>query len=82
MLNLVDMSLCSGAGIHCYVGSGTTAQTATVQDCNSLGLNREELYCRNITGPDGTVNRNCVVMNWLVGRKGKAIIHSWIRQRR
>ncbi len=52
-------------GIHCYVGNGTTPETARVMDCNSLGMQREELYCRNITSPDGkTINRNCVAMSW------------------
>jgi hypothetical protein len=50
--------------IHCYVGNGTTAETAQLMDCNSLGMQREELYCRNISNPDGSVNRNCVAMSW------------------
>ena len=59
----------AGSGIHCYVGNGTTAATAAVMDCNEQGLQREELYCRNITAPDGGVNRNCVAMNWCVGNQ-------------
>lgn len=38
-----------------------------LKDCNTLGIQREELYCRNITQiMDGklTVERECVAMSW------------------
>ncbi len=52
----------SGAkAIHCYVGNGSLSVAA---DCDELGLQREELYCRNETTAEDYVVRDCVSMSW------------------
>ena len=58
--------------IHCYHGNSKIANEKDVVDCSTLGLQREELYCRNTTvfkWENGekmllSVNRSCVASSW------------------
>lgn len=58
--------------IHCYHGTSEMADKKDIADCSTLGLQREELYCRNIsvfTWANGervllSVNRSCVASSW------------------
>ena len=51
----------------------TEAKPENLVDCDTLGIQREELYCRNITiyqngehSPVSSVQRTCVAMSWYV----------------
>ena len=59
----------SGFPVHCYIGNGTDALSAESIDCSSVGMQREELYCRNTTTPKGEIHRSCVAMSWWEGKK-------------
>lgn len=58
----------TGDCIKCFVGNVTNPLPEHLKDCNMIeGIQREELYCRNITQiTDGkrTVERECVAMSW------------------
>ena len=55
----------SVSAIHCYVGEAGEAI-----DCDTIGMQREELYCRNVTtinnnnNNNNRVERSCVAMSW------------------
>lgn len=56
----------SGETIKCFVGNDKPTPENVV-DCDTLGIQREELYCRNITEISGNtqdVQRSCVAMSW------------------
>ncbi|TRY74765.1 hypothetical protein TCAL_05672, partial [Tigriopus californicus] len=57
-------SFTAGFGIHCYVDNTVDGVPAQVIDCSSLGIQREELYCRNTTTDKGEIHRSCVAMSW------------------
>ena len=55
------------------MGNVTEAKPENLVDCDTLGIQREELYCRNITiyqsgehSPVTSVQRTCVAMSWYV----------------
>ena len=55
------------------MGNVTEAKPENLVDCDNLGIQREELYCRNITiyqngedSPIESVQRSCVAMSWYV----------------
>ena len=62
----------AGECIKCFVGNVTEAKPENLVDCDNLGIQREELYCRNITiyqnggenSPIESVQRSCVAMSW------------------
>ena len=81
MLELVEKELnnhhssndLAGECIKCFVGNVTEAKPENLVDCDNLGIQREELYCRNITiyqngedSPIESVQRSCVAMSWYV----------------
>ena len=59
-------------GIYCYKGDSVNATDEDIVDCSKVGLQREELYCRNVTEyryENGrkvvlTVKRTCVPSTW------------------
>ena len=56
----------SGEAIRCFVGDAKPSLESVV-DCDTLGIQREELYCRNITeisGKTRKISRECVAMSW------------------
>ena len=56
-----------GDCIKCFVGNVTHPQPEHLVDCDTLGMQREELYCRNITMYQHgkmSVERSCVAMSW------------------
>jgi len=57
----------SGEAIRCFVGDAKPSLESVV-DCDTLGIQREELYCRNITeisGKTRKISRECVAMSWV-----------------
>ena len=62
----INSSFILGESIRCFVGNASPT-LENVVDCDTLGIQREELYCRNITvinGKTTDVQRNCVAMSW------------------
>ena len=66
-------SLFVGIAIHCYNGQTLEPSTEDIVDCSKVGLQREELYCRNVSeyrlvkGQRKellSVNRTCVPSTW------------------
>jgi len=69
-----------GHCIRCFVGNTTvpsqrddvSSRQDDIVDCSTLGIQREELYCRNISVYDSgvgekmlvSVTRTCVAMSW------------------
>ena len=59
-------------GIFCYKGDSIIASNEDIVDCSKVGLQREELYCRNLTEyryengkrVDLKVKRTCVASTW------------------
>ena len=65
----------SGLCIHCYISNSSSSSSDSptrsplrselkVIDCSSLGIQREELYCRNVTMASGETHHSCVAMSW------------------
>lgn len=70
-LALILAFISVGECIKCFVGNVTEAKPENLVDCDNLGIQREELYCRNITiyqngedSPIESVQRSCVAMSW------------------
>jgi len=64
---IFTLLISTGDCIKCFVGNVTNPLPENLVDCDTLGIQREELYCRNITQyTDGkmTVERSCVAMSW------------------
>ena len=65
-------SCISAMGIYCFKGTSLTPSKNDVVDCSRVGLQREELYCRNVSEfllENGhrkliKVNRTCVASTW------------------
>lgn len=62
-----------GIAIHCYNGKTLEPSREDIVDCSKVGLQREELYCRNVseyrlvkgqTKELLSVNRTCVPSTW------------------
>ena len=77
MQNLADIKslICiSAMGIYCFKGTSLIPNKNDVVDCSRVGLQREELYCRNVSEyrlENGQkrlvkVNRTCVASTWYV----------------
>ena len=75
MQNLADIKslICiSAMGIYCFKGTSLIPNKNDVVDCSRVGLQREELYCRNVSEyrlENGQrrlikVNRTCVASTW------------------
>ena len=62
----------SAMGIYCFKGTSLTPSKNDVVDCSKVGLQREELYCRNVSEYQLElgqrrlikVNRTCVASTW------------------
>ena len=76
----LESIIITGSSIKCFVGNVTEAKPKNLVDCDTLGIQREELYCRNITiyqnGKESSVQRTCVAMSWYVKLSNPIIIGS------
>uniref|UniRef100_A0A0K2T2A1 Protein quiver n=1 Tax=Lepeophtheirus salmonis TaxID=72036 RepID=A0A0K2T2A1_LEPSM len=52
-----------GSSTLCYIGNSSFHRISDIIDCTNNGLLETELYCRNITSPDGSIHRSCVSMS-------------------
>ena len=67
-----DRFFLSAMGIYCFKGESLIPNKNDVVDCSRVGLQREELYCRNVSEfrmENGQrklikVNRTCVASTW------------------
>eukprot|EP00096_Caligus_rogercresseyi_P011386 TRINITY_DN4463_c0_g1_i2.p1 TRINITY_DN4463_c0_g1~~TRINITY_DN4463_c0_g1_i2.p1 ORF type:complete len:142 (-),score=32.25 TRINITY_DN4463_c0_g1_i2:1260-1685(-) len=52
-----------GSSTLCYIGNSPVHIDSEVINCEKKDSSGTELYCRNITSPDGSVHRSCVAMS-------------------
>jgi len=72
VLTTLMCSVSPGFGIRCFVGNNTMVTRENIIDCSTLGIQREELYCRNESVYDTgygekrltEAHRKCVAMSW------------------